>query len=83
LISPPFGFWVWSRDSQSIYIRPEEGANEIFRLRVPSGKWERVSGMEGIHLGEGDGFLSLTADGRIAIMSHTAVAQIYSLQWRH
>jgi serine/threonine protein kinase/Tol biopolymer transport system component len=82
LISPPFGFWVWSRDSQSIYIRPEEGGNEIFRLSVPSGKWERVSGMEGIHLGEGDGFLSLTADGRIAIMSHTAVAQIYSLQWR-
>jgi hypothetical protein len=28
-------------------------------------------------------FVSLTADGQPAMMSHTGVAQIYSLHWKH
>lgn len=78
--SPPLYYWVWSRDGQSIYVRPGEKANAIYRLSVPSGKWEKVSGLEGLRTQEGEGYLSLTADGRIATMSHTAVAQIYLLQ---
>jgi Tol biopolymer transport system component len=81
--SPPLYKWVWSKDGQSIYVRPEESLNAIYRLSVPSGKWEKVSGLEGLRTREGEGYPSLTADGRIATMSHTAVAQIYSLQWNH
>jgi hypothetical protein len=78
---PPLYYWVWSNDGKSIYIRPEETANAIYRLSVPSGKWEKVSGLEGLRMRDGEGYLCLTADGRIATMSHTAVAQIYALQW--
>jgi dipeptidyl aminopeptidase/acylaminoacyl peptidase len=79
--SPLLYYWVWAKDSQSIYVRPEEGANGIYRLSVPSGKWEKVSGLEGLRTRDGEGYLCLTADGRVATMSHTAVAQIYALQW--
>jgi hypothetical protein len=81
--SPPLFYWIWSKDSQSIYVRPEERATAIYRLSVPGGKWEKVSGLEGLRTRDGEGYLSLTADGRIATMSHTSVAQIYSLQWNH
>jgi len=80
----PWGFWIWSGDSKSIYMRVVEGAVGIYRLSVPSGKWERVSGLDGVNLrGDFDYSLpSLSADGRPVLMSHVGVAQIYSLRWR-
>jgi hypothetical protein len=51
-------------------------------LTVPEGKWEKMGGMERIDTRALDSFVSLTADGQPAIMSHTGVAQIYALHWK-
>ncbi len=81
----PWGFWIWSSDSNSIYMRVLEGAVGVYRLTVPGGKWERVSGLDGVNMrGDFDfdySLPSLTADGKPAQMSHVGVAQIYSLRW--
>jgi hypothetical protein len=39
--------------------------------------------MERLDLRDRDSFVSLTADGQPAIMSHTGVAQIYALHLPH
>jgi hypothetical protein len=56
----------------------------VYQLTVPDGKWTRISGMDGVTLRglAPDMFLSLTADGKPAIMSDTSVGQIYSLRWK-
>jgi hypothetical protein len=79
----PWNYWVWSSDSKSLYMALVQGHNGIYRLTVPDGNWERVSGMEGI-LGARplDSFMSLTEQGQPVIMSHTGVAQIYALHWK-
>jgi hypothetical protein len=81
----PWGFWIWSSDSKSIYMRVVEGAVGVYRLTVPGGKWERVSGLEGVNIrGDFDfdySLPSLTADGKPTLMSHVGIAQIYSLRW--
>jgi hypothetical protein len=41
-----------------------------------------MGGMERIDTRTLDSFVSLTADGEPAIMSHTGVAQIYALHWK-
>jgi WD40 repeat protein len=81
-LGPPLYYWVWSTDGQYIYVRPDDAANAIYRLSIPGGKWEKVSGLEGLRSRDGEGFLCLTADGRVAVMSHTAVAQIFSMRWK-
>jgi hypothetical protein len=55
----------------------------MYRLTVPQGKWEKLGGMERIDTRDTDSFPSLTADGEPVIMSHTGVAQIYELDWKH
>ena len=81
----PWGFWIWSSDSKSIYMRVLEGAVGVYRLTVPDGKWERVSGLDGVNMrGDFDfdySLPSLTADGKPSLMSHVGVAQIYALRW--
>jgi serine/threonine protein kinase len=81
-IAPPPYYWVWSKDSQYVYVRPDDAANAIYRLSILSGKWEKIGSLEGLRSRDGEGFLCLTADGRIAAMSHTAVAQIFSMRWK-
>jgi eukaryotic-like serine/threonine-protein kinase len=77
----PWGYWIWSSDSKSLYMAMVGGQNGFYRLTVPAGHWEKVTGLEGIDASPTDGFMSLTPEGQPAIMSHTGVAQIYSLQW--
>ena len=61
-----------------------QGNNGIYRLTVPQGKWEQLSGLEGVNDPQVfDSFMSLTSDGQPAIMSRTGVDQIYSLHWPH
>ena len=81
----PWGYWVWVGDSRSIYMAPTLSDVGIYQLTVPDGKWTKLSGMEGITLRglAGASFLSLTADGRPALMSDTSVTQIYSLKWKN
>jgi eukaryotic-like serine/threonine-protein kinase len=78
-----WGYWIWSRDSKSIYMALTQGQDGMYRLTVPEGKWEKVGGFDGVYAQFGDAFPSLTADGQPGIMTHAGVAQIYSLRWNH
>jgi tricorn protease-like protein len=75
----PWGYWVWSRDSKGIYISAPKG---IYLIAIPDGKMELVAPLDGLNLRGEDLFVSLTADGRPAMMSDTSVVQIYSLEWK-
>jgi Tol biopolymer transport system component len=77
----PWGFWVWSSDSKSIYMGLAEGNNGIYQLTVPQSEWKQLCGLDGVNDPQGDSFMSLTPDGQPAIMSRTGVGQIYSLRW--
>jgi hypothetical protein len=79
----PWGYWAWSRDSKSLYTALVDYQKGMYRLSVPDGKWEKLGGMERLDLRDRDSFVSLTADGQPAIMSHTGVAQIYALHLSH
>ena len=80
-----WGYYAWANDSKSIYmvlILSNQGG-DMYRLTVPGGVWTRVSAPEGMHMQEsGNNFVSITADGRPALMSHKDVTQIYSLHWK-
>lgn len=79
-----WGYWVWANDSKSIYMAPTLSNVGIYQLTVPDGKWTKISGMDGVTLRgpDADMFLSLTSDGKPALMSDTSVGQIYSLRWK-
>ena len=83
----PWGYWVWSSDSKSIYFAMTGAAPAsdpgIYRLTIADGKWIEVAKFDGLTVSrdEMEGFLSLTADGRPAMMSDTSVVQIYSAKW--
>jgi serine/threonine protein kinase/Tol biopolymer transport system component len=85
----PWGFWTWSSDGKAPYMGMVQGHQGIYRLTIPDAKWEKVSELGSTYTGlysgvaGGDAFVSLTADGQPAMMSHTGVAQIYSLRWKH
>jgi dipeptidyl aminopeptidase/acylaminoacyl peptidase len=85
----PWGFWTWSSNSKALYMGIVQGHQGIYRLTIPDDKWEKVSELGSTYTGlysgvaGGDAFVSLTADGQPAMMSHTGVAQIYSLRWKH
>jgi hypothetical protein len=36
-----WGYWVWARDSNAIYIAVWEADPGIYRLTVPNGHWTR------------------------------------------
>ncbi len=80
----PWGYWAWAQDSKSIYMAPTLKNVGIYQLTIPDGKWTQISGMDGVTLRglAPDAFLSMTMDGRPAIMSDASVAQIYSLKWK-
>jgi dipeptidyl aminopeptidase/acylaminoacyl peptidase len=77
----PWGWWIWSNDSKSLYMVMAEGQNGLYRLTVPAGNWEKLTDLEGIDAHAADSFMSLTPEGQPAVMNHTGVAQIYSLRW--
>jgi Tol biopolymer transport system component len=78
----PWGYWIWSSDSKSIYMGLIQGNNGIYQLTVPQGEWKQLCGLEGVNDPQSlDSFMSLTQDGQPAIMSRTGVGQIYSLRW--
>ncbi len=79
----PWGYWLWSSDSKSIYMAVTSVAPGVYRLSIPDGKWELITKLDGLNvISDGlENFLSLTADGRPAMMSDTSVVQIYSAKW--
>jgi Tol biopolymer transport system component len=83
-----WGFWRWSGDSRSILmakIAAEPGEQPgVYRLNIADGKWTLVALLNGLSVSSSpfENFLSITSDGRPAMMSDTSVVQIYSLRWK-
>ncbi len=80
----PWGYYAWSPDSRSIYFGQTEQKVGMYRLSVPGGVWEKVASLDdvGIDASAPDEFVSVTADGQPAIMSHSGAAQVYLLAWK-
>ena len=79
-----WGFWSWATDSNSLYMAVFQGkaTDGIYRMTIPQGGWEKLSGVEGINPADGvEQFVSLTREGQPAVMSRTGAAQIYLLHW--
>jgi Tol biopolymer transport system component len=87
LFGGDWGFWRWSGDSKAILmakISAEPGEQPgVYRLNVADGKWTLVALFNGLSVSSSpfENFLSITPDGRVAMMSDTSVVQIYSLRW--
>jgi DNA-binding winged helix-turn-helix (wHTH) protein/Tol biopolymer transport system component len=77
----PWGFWVWSRDSKSLYMGIVDTSG-LYRISVPQGKLEKLATMERFGLRPEDAFLSLSPDGQPTVMAHIGTPQIYSLRWK-
>ncbi len=79
----PWGYYVWSSDSKSLYMAVTTEQSGLYRLSIADGKWDLIAKLDGLNFGsdELEGFLSLTADGQPAIMSDTSVVQVYSSKW--
>lgn len=79
-----WGYWAWANDSRSIYMSTTISGVGVYQLTVPEGKWTKTSGMDGVTLRglAPDMFVSMTADGKPALMSDTSVGQVYSLKWK-
>jgi len=84
-----WGFWRWSGDSKSILMAKtaaEPGEQPgVYRLNIADGKWTLVALFNGLSVSSSsspfENVLSITSDGRPAMMSDTSVVQIYSLRW--
>ena len=82
-----WGYWRWSGDSKSILlaqIDAEPGEQPgVYRLNIADGKWTLVATLNGLSVSSDgvENLLSITPDGRPAMMSDTSVVQIYSLRW--
>ena len=82
-----WGYYRWSGDSKFILmakIVPEPGEQPgVYRLNIADSKWTLVATFNGLSLSSDgfENFLSITSDGRPAMMSDTSVVQIYSLRW--
>ena len=82
-----WGFWRWSGDSKSIVMEKtiaEPGEKPgIYRLNIADGKWTLVAPFNGLSVSSdwSAPFVSITPDGRLAMMSDTSVVQVYSLRW--
>ena len=74
---------VWANDSKSIYFAmrdPEPGEQAgMYQLTIADGKWQQAAKFDGLTVNRDgvEGFPSMTADGRLAIMRDTSVVQIY------
>ncbi len=77
----PEGFYAWSPDSRAIYFSQTQTHAGMYRLSVPDGVRKRVSDVPDTTISN-QAFVSVTADGQPAIMSHAGAEQVYSLQWK-
>jgi predicted Ser/Thr protein kinase len=80
-------YWVWANDSKSLYMAVREaepgGEPGIYQLTITDEQWELVAKFDGMPINRNgwEGFPSITADGRVAMMSDTSVVQIYWAKW--
>ncbi len=82
-----WGYWRWSGNSKSILMAKtaaEPGEKPgVYRLDIADGKWALIATFNGLSVSSdgAENLLSITPDGRVAMMSDTSVVQIYSLRW--
>jgi eukaryotic-like serine/threonine-protein kinase len=83
----PSGNWVWSNDSQSLYLDMPYSGPELsgfYRLVIADGAWSQMAAYDPLavigNAGQGV-FPSITAEGQPAMMLDTSVDQIYSAKW--
>ena len=85
-----WGYWRWSNDSRSILMakiaaepRRDPGPG-VYRLNIADARWTRVAVFDGLRVSSSpfENFLSVTSDGRPAMMSDTSVVQIYCVRWK-
>ncbi|MGA9475173.1 MAG: protein kinase [Terriglobales bacterium] len=87
IFKAPWQYWVWANDSRSVYFamrEPEPGEEPgMYQLTTADGKWEQAAKFSGLTVNRDDleGFPSMTADGRFAMMRDTSVVQIYWAKW--
>jgi len=84
LFPDPWGFWSWAPDSKSLYMALFLGKaiDGVYRMTIPQGGWEKLSGVEGINPGNSvESFVSITREGQPAVMNRTGAAQVYLLHW--
>jgi hypothetical protein len=74
----PSNWWVWSRDSKSIYYTASDG---IYRISLSTDKSEFFVAYKDVKP-HPDRVISMTPDDRPAIMSDASVQQIYALEWK-
>lgn len=77
----PEGFYAWSPDSRTIYFSQTQAHAGMYRLSVPDGVRKRLSDIPDTTV-LNEAFVSVTADGQPAIMSHSGAEQVYALQWK-
>jgi len=83
----PWGCWVWSNDGKSVYVAmtaADPGTEPgCYRLSIADGAWAPIAKFDGLAVSPdpGEGFPSLTSDGRLTMMSDTSVVQIYRAKW--
>jgi hypothetical protein len=55
----------------------------IYRLNIADAKWTLVATFNGLSVSSDgtENLLSITPDGRVAMMSDTSVVQIYAMRW--
>ena len=80
-LDAPWGYYAWAPDSRSIFMNQTETNAGLYRLSVPDGAYKRIADTPDVGP-YNDAFLSVTADGQPAIMSHSGAAQVYSLRWK-
>jgi serine/threonine protein kinase/Tol biopolymer transport system component len=87
IFKAPWQYWVWANDSRSVYFAmrdPEPGEQPgMYQLTIADGKWEQAAKFDGLTVNRDvlEGFPSMTADGRVAMMRDTSVVQIYWAKW--
>lgn len=87
IFKAPWPYWVWANDSKSVYFAVKstggDGESGMYRLTIEDGKWDQVAKFDGltVNLDGSEGFPSMTADGRVAMMRDTSVVQIYWAKW--
>jgi serine/threonine protein kinase len=80
-------YWVWANDSRSVYFAmkdPEPGEQPgMYQLTIADGRWKQAAKFDGLTVNRdgSEGFPSMTADGRLAMMRDTSVVQIYWAKW--
>jgi eukaryotic-like serine/threonine-protein kinase len=77
------GWLNWSHDSQYVYVLDFRQESAVIRVRISSGKRERMADVKDFPLtGRYGGALALTPDDQPVLLRDTGTQDVYSVDWR-